>query len=48
MTRELLYTAVTRAKVACYVYGTEETINNTIEKRVKRVSGITSRIITTE
>ena len=44
MTRELLYTAVTRAKLECYVYGSEETI----KKRVKRVSGITSRIINSE
>jgi exodeoxyribonuclease V alpha subunit len=44
LSRELLYTAVTRARKGCFVYGKEEVIRKTIEKRIKRVSGISSRL----
>ena len=45
LTRELIYTAVTRAKSACYVYASENVIRNCIRKQIKRVSGITDRLI---
>jgi len=45
LTRELMYTAVTRAKSACYVYASENVIRNCIRKQIKRVSGITDRLI---
>jgi len=43
LTRELLYTAVTRAKQKVVVQGSEEIILQTCEKRVKRGSGIAER-----
>ncbi len=42
--RELLYTAVTRAKKQCFVYSTDEIIKKSISRKVKRVSGITERL----
>lgn len=44
LTRELLYTAVTRAKNSCYLYANDTVIRRTIEKQVSRVSGIIDRI----
>jgi exodeoxyribonuclease V alpha subunit len=45
LTRELLYTAVTRAKNSCYLYANEDVIRKTTNKQVSRVSGIIDRII---
>lgn len=44
LNRELLYTAVTRAKHQALVIGTKDVIQATIEKKVKRVSGIKERL----
>jgi exodeoxyribonuclease V alpha subunit len=44
LTRELLYTAITRAKDEVVIQGTLEVILETIKKEVKRASGITKRI----
>lgn len=45
LTRELLYTAVTRAKNKVIIQSKEEVIFKTIEKRVERGSGIIDRFI---
>ena len=44
LTRELLYTAITRAKEEVIVQGSLEVILETIKKKVKRASGITNRL----
>ncbi len=44
LSRELLYTAVTRSKSQCFVYGTEDVIRSCISKQIKRVSGISERL----
>lgn len=44
LTRELLYTAITRAKDEVIIQGTLEVILETISKEVKRASGITKRL----
>ena len=44
LTRELLYTAVTRAKEQVIIQATEEVILTTIQNSVKRYSGIIERI----
>ncbi|MFM1961310.1 MAG: hypothetical protein RLZZ172_155 [Bacteroidota bacterium] len=44
LTRELLYTAVTRAKKSVTIQATEETLLHTVSRSVKRISGITQRI----
>ena len=44
LTRELLYTAVTRAKQSVVIQATEETLLHTVTRSVKRISGITERI----
>ena len=44
LTRELLYTAVTRAKKSVSIQATEETLLHTVSRSVKRISGITQRI----
>jgi len=44
LTRELLYTAVTRAKSDITIQGTAETILHAASCSVKRISGITGRI----
>jgi exodeoxyribonuclease V alpha subunit len=41
--REVLYTAVTRAKKSLEIWGEEETLKKTIEKRSVRVSGLAFR-----
>lgn len=43
LTRELLYTAVTRAKEKVLIQGSKEVIRETAKRRVKRVSGILER-----
>lgn len=43
LTRELLYTAVTRAKEKVIIQGREEVISTCVEKRVERGSGIVDR-----
>lgn len=44
LTRELLYTAVTRAKSDITIQGTAETIIHAASRSVERISGITGRI----
>lgn len=44
LTRELLYTAVTRAKTKLLVQSSEETLKTCIERRVERSSGLTQRL----
>lgn len=44
LTKELLYTAITRAKKSVTIQGTEDTIINTVQTRVNRASGIIDRI----
>jgi len=44
LTRELLYTGITRAKESLIIQGTKEVIKNSAEARVKRASGINNRI----
>jgi exodeoxyribonuclease V alpha subunit len=44
LTKELLYTAVTRAKQSVLIQATEETLLHTVNRAVKRISGITDRI----
>lgn len=43
LTRELLYTAVTRAKEKVSVWGSKETVLSCVERRVERSSGIKER-----
>jgi exodeoxyribonuclease V alpha subunit len=43
LTRELLYTAVTRAKKQVYIQGSAETILTTAQRSVERASGIAAR-----
>ena len=44
LTRELLYTGITRAKKELLVQGSEKVILKTASARVKRASGIIDRI----
>lgn len=44
LTRELLYTGITRAKESLLIQGTHEVIKKSAETSVKRASGITNRI----
>ncbi len=44
LTRELLYTGITRAKENLIIQGTREIIKKSAEARVRRASGITNRI----
>jgi exodeoxyribonuclease V alpha subunit len=44
LTRELLYTAVTRAKRRVVVVGGEEPLRSAINRRVARASGLTARL----
>ncbi len=44
LTRELLYTAVTRAKTRVRLVGTEESVRAAIERRALRASGLRQRI----
>lgn len=43
LTRELLYTAVTRAREKVSVWGSRDTVLNCVERRVERSSGIKER-----
>ncbi|MCL2101493.1 MAG: exodeoxyribonuclease V subunit alpha [Fibromonadales bacterium] len=40
LTRELLYTAITRAKKECFIFGGKEVLANSCERRIYRASGI--------
>jgi exodeoxyribonuclease V alpha subunit len=44
ITRELLYTAITRAKSKVIIQGTTEVILTAVQKQIKRTSGIFNRI----
>lgn len=44
LTRELLYTAITRARVSLLVVGTEESVRVAVERRVARASGLAGRL----
>jgi exodeoxyribonuclease V alpha subunit len=44
LTRELMYTGITRAKAELLIQGTEEVILKAAEGQVKRASGINNRI----
>src|SRR5690606_37318888 len=44
MTRELLYTAITRAKKKVVLQATEEAVLNTMKNKIRRASGVTTRI----
>ena len=44
LTRELLYTAVTRAENRLVVVGTEETVRGAVERPVARASGLRGRL----
>ena len=40
LSRELIYTAITRARKQVILLGSEETITSGIEKRIERASGL--------
>lgn len=44
LSRELLYTAVTRARRHIEIWGTEEVFRQTIERRTLRTSGLSERL----
>jgi exodeoxyribonuclease V alpha subunit len=44
LTRELLYTAVTRARKELILVGTEETVRRAVERPVARASGLRERL----
>jgi len=44
LTRELFYTAVTRAQHAVHVHGSIEAVRAAIERRAQRATGLASRI----
>jgi exodeoxyribonuclease V alpha subunit len=44
LTRELLYTAVTRARQELLVVGTEDAIRTAVSRRIARASGLTERL----
>jgi exodeoxyribonuclease V alpha subunit len=48
LTRELIYTAVTRAKEKATIQGTEDVLLAATERKVQRASGITERILIKE
>lgn len=43
-TRELLYTAVTRAKTSCWIFSSIEVLSRSIRTRTKRNGGLASRL----
>ncbi|MGE5787083.1 MAG: exodeoxyribonuclease V subunit alpha [Myxococcales bacterium] len=45
LTRELLYTAVTRARTRCTIVGTREAIEVAVSRRVERKSGLAEAIV---
>ena len=44
LTRELFYTAITRAVDKVRVVGSEESVREAIERRVQRASGLQQRL----
>ena len=44
LTRELLYTAITRAMKKVEIQSTQEVVKSTIQRRVERISGISNRL----
>ena len=44
LSRELFYTAVTRARQRVTIVGTEDSLRAAIERRVQRASGLARRI----
>jgi exodeoxyribonuclease V alpha subunit len=44
LTRELLYTAVTRARQGLMVVGTEDAVRVAVDRRIARASGLTDRL----
>jgi len=44
LTRELLYTAVTRARVSVRLVGSEESVRVAIGRRAQRASGLSQRL----
>jgi exodeoxyribonuclease V alpha subunit len=48
LTRELIYTAITRAKETATIQGTEEVLLAATARKVQRASGITERILNKE
>jgi len=44
LTRELLYTGVTRAEKYCEIWGNEEILKQTIQRKIKRDSGLMDRL----
>ncbi|MGB9080696.1 MAG: exodeoxyribonuclease V subunit alpha [Desulfuromonadaceae bacterium] len=48
LTRELLYTAVTRARSSIEIWGTEEVFRQSIERRTLRTSGLGERLAADE
>ena len=44
-TRELLYTAVTRARRRVIVYGTEESVASAVERATERASGLWEALV---
>ncbi|MGH8161328.1 MAG: hypothetical protein ACRESR_04130 [Gammaproteobacteria bacterium] len=43
-TRELLYTAVTRARQSAEIWATEASLRTTIQHRIRRASGLAARL----
>jgi exodeoxyribonuclease V alpha subunit len=46
LTRELIYTAVTRARRRVTVYGSEAVLRTAIERKIERASGLRDRLLT--
>jgi exodeoxyribonuclease V alpha subunit len=44
LTRELIYTAVSRSRTSVVIVGDESTLNQAIAARVERFSGLADRI----
>jgi len=44
LTRELIYTAVSRSRISVVIVGGESTLNHAIASRVERFSGLADRI----
>ena len=40
LTREILYTGITRAKKSVVIYGSEEALNTAIQRKIVRHSGL--------
>ncbi len=46
LSRELIYTAITRAREHVHIYGSEEVLHSSIERRIRRYSGLAQRLHT--